>query len=65
MSAVLMNPKTHFKDLKRTIIDEALLVLVNIVVIPHSGWNPKGAGGDHQWKTLLKNATGILRYSIQ
>ena len=25
-------------DLKRTIIEEALLVLVNIVIIPHSGW---------------------------
>ena len=51
-----------FQDLKRPIIDEALLVLVNIVIIPHSGWNQKGAGGDTHWTTVLKNGSGILRY---
>ena len=48
-------------DLKRTIIDEALLVLVNIVVIPHSGWDPNGPGNDTHWTTVLRNSSGILR----
>lgn len=49
-------------DLKRIIIDEALLVLVNIVVIPHSGWDPNGPGNDTHWTTVLRNSSGILRY---
>ena len=49
-------------DLKRTIIDEALLVLVNIVIIPHSGWDPNGSGNDTHWTTVLRNSSGILRY---
>jgi len=48
-------------DLKRTIIDEALLVIVNIVIIPHSGWDRAGAGGDTHWSTVFRNASGILR----
>merc|ERR1719495_2189567 len=48
-------------DLKRIIIDEALLVLVNIVIIPHSGWDPNGPGNDTHWTTVLRNASGILR----
>merc|ERR1712223_933317 len=48
-------------DLKRTIIDEALLVLVNIVIIPHSGWDPNGSGSDTHWTTVLRNSSGILR----
>ena len=45
-------------DLKRTIIDEALLVLINIVIIPHSGWDRGGGGaGETHWST----ASGILR----
>merc|ERR1712223_319982 len=48
-------------DLKRTIIDEALLVLVNIVIIPHSGWDPNGSGNDTHWTTVLRNSSGILR----
>ena len=38
-------------DLKRSIIDEALLVLVNIVIIPHSGWDPNGPGDETHWTT--------------
>ena len=49
-------------DLKRTIIDEALLVIVNIVIIPHSGWDRAGAGGETHWSTVFRNASGILRY---
>jgi hypothetical protein len=52
-------------DLKRTIIDEALLVIVNIVIIPHSGWDRSGGqgggGGDTHWSTVFRNASGILR----
>lgn len=49
-------------DLKRIIIDEALLVLVNIVIIPHSGWDPNGSSGsDTHWTTVLRNSSGILR----
>merc|ERR1719410_507556 len=48
-------------DLKRTIIDEALLVIVNIVIIPHSGWDRAGAGGDTHWSTVFRNASGVLR----
>ncbi len=55
---------SFFQDLKRTIIDEALLVLVNIVIIPHSGWDPNGAGGDTHWSTVFRNGSGILRYVI-
>ncbi len=49
-------------DLKRTIIDEGLLYLTNIVIIPHSGWNPNGGpGSDIVWSTVFRNASGILR----
>ena len=51
------------KDLKRSIIDEALLVLVSIVIIPHSGWDPKGPGSDTIWSTVFRNSSGILRYN--
>ena len=48
-------------DLKRTIIDEALLVLVNIVIIPHSGWDRSGQSGETHWSTVFRNASGVLR----
>ncbi|XP_059090371.1 catenin delta-2-like isoform X2 [Tigriopus californicus] len=48
-------------DLKRTIIDESLLVLVNIVIIPHSGWDRNGPGSDTVWSTVFRNSSGILR----
>ena len=48
-------------DLKRTIIDEALLVLVNIVIIPHSGWDRAGQSGETHWSTVFRNASGVLR----
>ena len=51
-------------DLKRTIIDEALLVLVNIVIIPHSGWERSGQSGETHWSTVFRNASGVLRYRI-
>ncbi len=53
----------HFvQDLKRSIVDEALMYLVNIVIIPHSGWDPNGGpGGDIVWSTVFRNASGIMR----
>ena len=56
--------ETNFlQDLKRAIIDEALLVLINIVIIPHSGWDPNGQGngGETHWTTVFRNSSGILR----
>ncbi len=49
-------------DLKRPIIDEALLVLVSVVIVPHSGWDPRGGPGqDTVWSTVFRNSSGILR----
>ncbi|KAF0310533.1 Catenin delta-2 [Amphibalanus amphitrite] len=53
------------QDLKRTIIDDGLTVLVNYVIIPHSGWNRGSAHSepvmDVFWSTVFRNATGVLR----
>ena len=50
-------------DLKRTIIDECLLVLVSGVIVPHSGWDRGGGpGADTHWTTVFRNSSGILRY---
>ncbi len=52
----------RLQELKRSIIDEGLLYLVNIVIIPHSGWDPNGGpGGDIVWSTVFRNSSGILR----
>jgi hypothetical protein len=39
------------------------LVLINIVIIPHSGWDPngQGSGGETHWTTVFRNSSGILR----
>ncbi|XP_035227216.1 catenin delta-2-like, partial [Stegodyphus dumicola] len=55
------------EDLKRPIIDDALTVLVNHVIIPHSGWdrsrNPLDQVKPHDiyWSTVFRNASGVLR----
>ncbi|XP_074659788.1 uncharacterized protein LOC141912468 [Tubulanus polymorphus] len=51
------------KDLKKPIIDDALTVIVNNVIIPHSGWSPDGSTlrQDMQWSTVFRNASGTLR----
>ena len=54
------------KDLKRPIIDDGLTVLVNTVIIPHSGWQPGQRLGDRKtndiyWSTVFRNASGVLR----
>lgn len=54
-------------DLKRPIIDDALTVLVNHVIIPYSGWdrsrNPLDEIKPHDiyWPTVFRNASGVLR----
>ncbi|XP_065210266.1 catenin delta-2 isoform X2 [Planococcus citri] len=49
------------EDLKRTIIDDGLSVLVNHIIIPHSGWSPTGGGTDTCWSTVFRNTSGVLR----
>lgn len=53
------------QDLKRTIIDDGLSVLVNHIIIPHSGWNPKGEGTETCWSTVFRNTSGVLRLVVQ
>eukprot|EP00096_Caligus_rogercresseyi_P010900 TRINITY_DN410_c0_g1_i7.p1 TRINITY_DN410_c0_g1~~TRINITY_DN410_c0_g1_i7.p1 ORF type:complete len:914 (-),score=265.78 TRINITY_DN410_c0_g1_i7:1131-3872(-) len=48
-------------DLKRNIIDEALSVLINVVIIPHSGWSPVMQHAETSWTTVFRNSSGILR----
>jgi len=48
-------------DLKRTIIDECLVVIVSSVIVAHSGWDRQGQGTDTHWTTVFRNASGILR----
>ncbi|XP_026317090.1 catenin delta-2 isoform X2 [Hyposmocoma kahamanoa] len=48
------------EDLKQSIIDDATHIIVNKVVIPHSGWHPTNPG-DTYWSTVFRNASGVLR----
>ncbi|XP_063630202.1 catenin delta-2 [Cydia splendana] len=48
------------EDLKQSIIDDAAQVIVNKVIIPHSGWHPTNPG-DTYWSTVFRNASGVLR----
>nr|XP_018915162.1 PREDICTED: catenin delta-2 isoform X3 [Bemisia tabaci] len=48
------------EDLKRCIIDDGLGVIVNHVIIPHSGWDPVNPG-ETLWSTVFRNTTGVLR----
>ena len=48
------------EDLKRSIIDDGIIVIVTYIVIPHSGWDPINPG-DTCWSTVFRNASGILR----
>jgi hypothetical protein len=59
------------EELKRPIIDDALAVLVNQIIIPCSGWDARGGGAgavaqppnfpDPYLSTVFRNATGVLR----
>lgn len=48
------------EDLKRAIIDDGLTVIVNQIIIPHSGWGPNSLG-DTCWSTVFRNTSGVLR----
>ncbi|XP_076307039.1 catenin delta-2-like isoform X3 [Tachypleus tridentatus] len=55
------------EDIKRSIIDDGLTVIVNHVIIPHSGWDCHRDPVDQPrvqeicWSTVFRNASGILR----
>ncbi|CAG2162045.1 unnamed protein product [Oppiella nova] len=72
VTGVLWNLSSS-EELKRPIIDDALTVLVNVIIIPHSGWDrsidpnlpaPPGVmsnGSDIYWSTVFRNGSGVLR----
>jgi hypothetical protein len=49
-----------FQDLKRSIIDDGLSMIVNLIIIPHSGWDPSNPG-ETCWSTIFRNTSGVLR----
>ncbi|KAB7501029.1 Catenin delta-2, partial [Armadillidium nasatum] len=53
------------EDLKQSILDETLGVLVSHVIIPCSGWDggevERDPNNDVWWSTVFKNASGIIR----
>lgn len=54
----------YFQELKQAIIDDGLAVLVNVVVIPQSGWSPNGIVNSNMnglLTTTFRNSTGVLR----
>jgi len=53
-----------FQELKARIMDDALVVLVNVVIIPESGYERNPVSNYNHQKpqtTVLRNATGVLR----
>ncbi|XP_076450470.1 uncharacterized protein LOC143286689 isoform X3 [Babylonia areolata] len=46
------------EDLKRSILEDGLTVLVNQVVLKYAGW---GTANPQPWTTVFRNTTGILR----
>ncbi|XP_045175328.2 splicing regulator ARVCF-like isoform X4 [Mercenaria mercenaria] len=63
VTGVLWNLSSN-DDLKRPIVDDGLAVLVNVVIIPHSGWERRGLSpfqAQEPWTTVFRNATGVLR----
>ncbi|KAK8400838.1 hypothetical protein O3P69_002536 [Scylla paramamosain] len=53
------------EDLKHSILDDALTVIVSHVIIPCSGWDggevERDPNVDVWWSTVFKNASGVLR----
>ncbi|XP_046743496.1 catenin delta-2 isoform X2 [Diprion similis] len=49
------------EDLKRSIIDDGVTMVVNNIIIPHSGWDPNSTSGETCWSTVFRNASGVLR----
>ncbi|XP_046407049.1 catenin delta-2-like isoform X13 [Ischnura elegans] len=48
------------EDLKKSIIDDGLTMIVNHIIIPHSGWDHTSPG-ETCWSTVFRNASGVLR----
>lgn len=48
------------EDLKRSIIDDGVEIVVKYIIIPHSGWD-KTSPGETCWSTVFRNASGVLR----
>uniref|UniRef100_T1GIX4 Armadillo segment polarity protein n=1 Tax=Megaselia scalaris TaxID=36166 RepID=T1GIX4_MEGSC len=48
------------EDIKRSIIDDGLIVIVSNVIKPHSGWDTISPG-ETCWSTVFRNASGVLR----
>ncbi|XP_034175769.1 adherens junction protein p120 isoform X2 [Osmia lignaria lignaria] len=49
------------EDLKKSIIDDGVTMVVNNIIIPHSGWDPSSSSGETCWSTVFRNASGVLR----
>ncbi|XP_034941607.1 catenin delta-2 isoform X2 [Chelonus insularis] len=49
------------EDLKKAIIDDGVTLIVNNIIIPHSGWDPSASNGETCWSTVFRNASGVLR----
>ncbi|KAL3842925.1 hypothetical protein ACJMK2_020899 [Sinanodonta woodiana] len=63
VTGVLWN-LSSLEDLKKPIIDDGLAVLVNVVIIPHSGYDKPGMTtfqGHEPFTTIFRNVTGVLR----
>lgn len=52
---------SFFQDLKKSIIDDGVTMVVNNIIIPHSGWDPSSSSGETCWSTVFRNASGVLR----
>lgn len=48
------------EDLKKSIIDDGVNVIVTYILIPHSGWDVNSPG-DPCYSTVFRNASGVLR----
>ncbi|XP_023216494.1 catenin delta-2-like isoform X2 [Centruroides sculpturatus] len=65
VTGVLWNLSSS-EDLKRIIIDDCLHVLVNHIIIPHSGWDKnedqnRMKSHEIHWSTVFRNASGVIR----
>ncbi|CAG5128030.1 unnamed protein product, partial [Candidula unifasciata] len=50
------------EDLKLSVIEDGLTVLVNNVILKYSGWSALGSSSSQlPWTTVCRNTTGILR----
>ncbi|KAK8400807.1 hypothetical protein O3P69_002536 [Scylla paramamosain] len=65
VTGILWNLSSCEQDLKHSILDDALTVIVSHVIIPCSGWDggevERDPNVDVWWSTVFKNASGVLR----